>query len=64
MVKLDFRGFDDGAKGAGAAIRGTPLQLDIARLDFAAEQLGGPFRFLKILEGGVDVVWLIALGLA
>src|SRR5208282_3186192 len=64
VVKLHFGGFDDGAQRAGAAIRGRPLQVGKARFYIAAKELRGPLGFLKVIDGGVNVVGKVAFGRA
>src|SRR5271166_419278 len=64
VVILDFRWFDEGAEVAGAAVRGSFLQVGVAALDVLAEQLGSPLCLLEVLEGGIDVVRQVAFGLA
>src|SRR5271165_4419786 len=64
VVVLDFGGFDEGAEGAGTAVGGGMFQIGIAGFDVGAEKLGGPIGFLEVLDGRVDVVGEISLGLA
>lgn len=64
VVVLDFRGFDEGAQSAGAAICGGLFEIGVACLDVGTEKLAGPLSLLKILQSGIDIVRKIALGLA
>jgi len=64
MVVLHFGGFDEGAERARAAIGGSAFQVGVAAFDVGAEELGGPVGFFKMVDGRVDVVRKIPLGLA
>lgn len=64
VVVLDFGGFDEGAEGAGAAVGGSAFEIGVAAFDVGAEEFGGPVGLFEKVDGGVDVVWKIALRLA
>ena len=64
VVELHFRSLDERSELARAAVGGGLLQIGKAALHIRAQNFGDPLRRLEVLDGRLNMVRQIALGLA